>query len=228
MPAINENLKLLRQANGMTQADVAEIISVTRQTVSSYESGRTQPDIETLKRLADVYRADLHDVLYGGNQLQRKLRHVKLAAVILAVVMLLGILTHSVLFWILNTFYVHDILITPETMAIIEMRFAVRDVAERVAAMCTAVFWIGCVAMIYPFAKIAYVITFRKILIYFSAIVIAMFACVIPFAVADRVFTFTDYLLPIWRGLPAVFLLFIVTLVAKYLKHRHNEQEQNI
>ena len=70
MPAINENLKLLRNINGMTQAEVAEIISATRQMVSSYESGRTQPDLETLKRIADAYQADIHDVLYGGNRLQ--------------------------------------------------------------------------------------------------------------------------------------------------------------
>ena len=222
MPAINENLKLLRQASGMTQSDVADVISVSRQTVSSYESGRTQPDLEILKRLAEVYQADLHDVLYGGNQFQRKLNHVKLAAVILAVVMLLGILVHSTLFWILNTFYVHDILITPDTMAIIEWRFALRNVAERVAAMTTGIFWIGCVAMLYPFARVAHAITFRKILAYFLSIVVAMFACAIPFAIADRVFSFGDYLLPIWRGLPAVLLLFAVTFAAKFIKHRHS------
>ncbi len=30
MPAINENLKLLRQASGMTQADVADAITVIK------------------------------------------------------------------------------------------------------------------------------------------------------------------------------------------------------
>ena len=97
MPMINENLKQLRQISGMTQAAVADAISVTRQTVSSYESGRTQPDLETLKRLAEVYGAGLHDVLYGGNRFQRQLRRVKHIIIILTVIMLLGILTHSFL-----------------------------------------------------------------------------------------------------------------------------------
>ena len=77
MPAIHENLKLLRLARGMTQANVADAISVTRQTVSSYESGRTQPDLEALKQLAEVYGADIHDVLYGGNRLRLQLRQIQ-------------------------------------------------------------------------------------------------------------------------------------------------------
>ena len=101
-------------------------------------------------------------------------------------------------------------------------RFTLRDVAERVAAMTAGVFWIGCVAMIYPFAKVAHAITFRKILAYFLSIIVAIFACAIPFAIADRVFPYGDYLLPIWRGLPAVLMLFTVTFAAKFIKHRHS------
>ena len=88
----------------MTQEEVASIISVTRQTVSSYESGRTQPDLETLKRLAEIYQADLNDVLYGGNRLQRRLRRVRTAAIILLAMVMLGILTQSLLFLIINTY----------------------------------------------------------------------------------------------------------------------------
>jgi len=61
MPAIYDNLHLLRQAKGMTQQQVAEAIAVTRQTVSGYEQGRTRPDLETLGRLARLFDADLEE-----------------------------------------------------------------------------------------------------------------------------------------------------------------------
>ena len=80
MPAINENLKLLRQANGMTQAEVTESISITRQTVSSYESGRTQPDLETLKRLAEALLV-IAVTVFSGNTgfftLSSKIRNIR-------------------------------------------------------------------------------------------------------------------------------------------------------
>ena len=55
MSTIHENLRQIRSMCGMTQEEAASRIHVTRQAISSYESGRTQPDLDTLKRLADAY-----------------------------------------------------------------------------------------------------------------------------------------------------------------------------
>lgn len=49
---IGENLRALRADSGMTQEQVAEKLGVTRQALSSYESNRTRPDIDTLVLLA--------------------------------------------------------------------------------------------------------------------------------------------------------------------------------
>ena len=223
MPAINENLKLLRKAKGMTQEEVADLISVTRQTVSSYESGRTQPDLEILRRLAEAYQADLNDVLYGGNRLQRRLRKVKIAAIILITIILLGILTHSMLFWIINTYYkVADRTpITADNKAFIDMRLALRSIADSVARISTSLFGIGCIAMLYPAITVVDTIKAWKTVVLFSLTIIAMFACTIPFGVFDKVYSTVDYLLPIWSALPPLLLLFVVTLLAKLYKRRH-------
>ena len=45
---ISQNLKDLRRLSGLTQEQVAEKVGLTRQAISSYESGRTQPDLDTL------------------------------------------------------------------------------------------------------------------------------------------------------------------------------------
>ena len=221
MPTINENLKSLRQASGMTQSEVADIISVARQTVSSYESGRTQPDLETLKRLADVYKVDLHDVLYGGNRLRRRLKLVSRAAIILAAILLLGILTHSVLYLTMNHFFkvTSGMPITAENSSFIETRFAIRIFADAISGICAGVFWIGGLVMLYPAITVVHIISMRRLLIFPMALIIALFAFTVPFAVMDKIFSF-DYILPILNSLIVILLFSLVMFLARFIKRR--------
>lgn len=48
-------LKKAREDAGYTQRDVARLLNMKQSTIASYETGRTQPDIETLGKLADFY-----------------------------------------------------------------------------------------------------------------------------------------------------------------------------
>lgn len=48
-------LKQAREDSGYTQQQVADLLNVTQYQISYYETGRTQPDIETLGKLADFY-----------------------------------------------------------------------------------------------------------------------------------------------------------------------------
>lgn len=64
--SIQKNIKRLRQNAGMTQEQLAEKLFVTRQTVSLWENGKTQPDIQTLERLAEAFGVELVAVLYGS------------------------------------------------------------------------------------------------------------------------------------------------------------------
>ena len=50
-----QKLTEARKQAGYTQRQVAEILKISKSTIASYEVGRTQPDIETLGRLADFY-----------------------------------------------------------------------------------------------------------------------------------------------------------------------------
>ena len=65
MTPFNTNLKNARKAKGMTQDDLAEKLYVTRQTVSGWETGRCQPDIDTLTELSQALEADIHELIYG-------------------------------------------------------------------------------------------------------------------------------------------------------------------
>ncbi len=44
------------------------MINVSRQTISSWETGRNSPDIETLVKLADIYQISLEQILFDKKQ----------------------------------------------------------------------------------------------------------------------------------------------------------------
>lgn len=71
MNAVGKNLKQLRQREKLTQDALAERLHVTRQAVSSWETGKTQPDIETLTALAGALGADVRELIYGPERVER-------------------------------------------------------------------------------------------------------------------------------------------------------------
>ena len=58
------NLKHLRKAKGMTQAEVAHFLQVERTTYGRYETGEREMTYEALKKLAQFYNVSL-DYLLG-------------------------------------------------------------------------------------------------------------------------------------------------------------------
>ena len=64
MKQIGENIANLRRANGMTQEQLAEIIGVSAQSVSKWETSTTMPDIMLLPVIADIFGVTV-DAMYG-------------------------------------------------------------------------------------------------------------------------------------------------------------------
>lgn len=58
-----EKLKALREKNNYTQEDLAKILYVTRQTISGWERGRSEPDIRALQILAQTYNISIDELL---------------------------------------------------------------------------------------------------------------------------------------------------------------------
>ncbi len=65
MNKISKNIKNLRNENGYTQDALAEKICVTRQAISSWETGRTQPDAQMLISLSEVFGVPIEMLIYG-------------------------------------------------------------------------------------------------------------------------------------------------------------------
>jgi putative transcriptional regulator len=62
IPIVNQ-IRRLRFENGeMTQADLADRIGMTRQTVVAIEAGKYSPSLEAAFRIAQVFKVPLEDV----------------------------------------------------------------------------------------------------------------------------------------------------------------------
>ena len=63
MNRFSQNLRRVRCQAGMTQQQLADRLHVTRQSVSSWELGRTEPDFETAGRLAEIFGTSVSSLL---------------------------------------------------------------------------------------------------------------------------------------------------------------------
>ena len=60
---LGDNIKKYRKENDVSQEELAEMIGVSRQTLSKYETGESLPDIEKSKLLADVFSVSVDDLI---------------------------------------------------------------------------------------------------------------------------------------------------------------------
>ena len=63
MSEVGKRLRARRIELHMTQDELAARLFVTRQTVSNYERGTSEPDLDMLRRLAEVLRTDVDSLL---------------------------------------------------------------------------------------------------------------------------------------------------------------------
>ena len=64
---LDEKLTQTRKAAGLTQADVAAKLNVSRQAVSRWESGQSKPSTEKLLALGALYGVSIDQLLNTGN-----------------------------------------------------------------------------------------------------------------------------------------------------------------
>lgn len=65
MANVGKNIKQIRIKNNMTQEELAESLFVTRQTISNYETGKSNPDIDTIIKVSELFKVDANTVIYG-------------------------------------------------------------------------------------------------------------------------------------------------------------------
>lgn len=64
MPSFADMLAYLRKRDGYSQTELADKLKISRSAIGMYESGKREPDFETLEALADTFNVNM-DTLLG-------------------------------------------------------------------------------------------------------------------------------------------------------------------
>ena len=70
--SIGANIRKMRLEKGLSQDDLAAALYVTRQTVSNYETGRSQPGLDMLQQISVALDVELMWLLYGKPESPRR------------------------------------------------------------------------------------------------------------------------------------------------------------
>ena len=62
-----DNIRKYRKINGMSQDELAERLEVTRQSISLWETGQTQPSLENIVALSKLFNVSTDELLTGGD-----------------------------------------------------------------------------------------------------------------------------------------------------------------
>lgn len=65
MANVGKNIRKLREKRKLTQDELAGKLFVSRQTVSNYETGKSNPDIDMLVRIAEILNTDVNSLIFG-------------------------------------------------------------------------------------------------------------------------------------------------------------------
>lgn len=63
---LNEKLRSLREKCGFTQEQVARVLNIDRSSYTYYETGKTEPSIASLMKLANMFKVGVDELLDGG------------------------------------------------------------------------------------------------------------------------------------------------------------------
>lgn len=97
---ISERLQELRKKEGYSQEQVAEMLGLSRQAVSKWESGQGKPEIDNIIKLTEIYRVSADYILSGTEKVsqpapkKKELSHeYKVAIGIIAIIAATAIVT---------------------------------------------------------------------------------------------------------------------------------------
>ena len=221
--SLRQNLRRLRAQSGMTQEQVAAQVGITRQALSSYESGRTRPDIDMLLRLCQVYQTDLEGLICGDTERLRWERRVKVLALSLMGALLALTAISSALLWSANTFFpLTDGQIVQASDAVIEAHFRLTDAREAVDGLILTAALAGFLALLLMARGEKRRVGWKKKLLYLAALAAGLLLLPLPLALTDPVFAPVNYLITPALVIGRMLFFFAVDLALRLVERRRN------
>ena len=218
--AINNNLRNLRLKSGLTQEQVAEKLNVTRQAVSSYESGRTRPDIDTLTRFAEIYGTDLEGIVYGKNKNLKFLRNVRIVGFTVLTVTAILVLISSALRWASNYFFP---LLNDPTLQYLDQPFRTSNAADLFEGLSLTVSFWGILIMLFFILVPKCKVQIKQKLLYIIIFAALLLAVSLPFAIADPVFGNINFTLTPIRISVRLVLFLIIDIIVEAVMDKQSK-----
>ena len=225
--SISNNLRQLRLNSGLTQEQVAEKIGVTRQALSSYESGRTRPDIDMLLRLSEVYGTDIDGVVYGQDRALKSLRIIKRVAFFLYAAIDGLTVISSALLWSANRFYaIQPGQLSAEEKILLESRMRLTSAWESVDGAILTITLIGFILLLVLLTAWKCRLPMKSKLIYISTLAASIVMVAAIFGLTDSVFAPIDYLITPLYVTVRMLVLFVIHLLIEFLQKRRIKQSE--
>ncbi|MDD5937823.1 MAG: helix-turn-helix transcriptional regulator [Clostridiales bacterium] len=219
--SIGDNLRSLRLNRNMTQEQAAQRLGVARQTVSSYESGRTRPDIEMLTRFCELYGTDLDGIVYGRARVLKTLNRLKRTAVVLFALLVGMTFLGSALLWSANRFFpVEQGQLTRAELGVFEAHRRLTASWETVDWVILAVSLTGFLALFLLVLTGKCRVPARQKLIYMVALAAGLLLAALPFAATDPVFPAVNYLITPIHVIARMVLFCAVLSVTERVRER--------
>ena len=108
--AFQENLTYLRKKANLSQEQLAELLDLTRQAVSKWESGQSMPDAEKLLQLSEVFQVPVDQLLKTLEPSPPKEKKENHLYVILTFVSLVILWFTGLILLIVNVFFNRSVL----------------------------------------------------------------------------------------------------------------------
>lgn len=70
--SLDKNLKKLRKQYKLSQEELAKELNISRQAISRWEIGKTEPDIKTIQKIAKFYNVSIEELLSDEDTSSKK------------------------------------------------------------------------------------------------------------------------------------------------------------
>ena len=126
---LGERIRDERKKRGLSQEELADILNVSRQAITKWETDRGIPDIANLIRISEEFEISLDELIKGDNSVKRKIIYDSTMKKwhILVVVYLLAIVAYVAYFALLYRIFMVGFLIATLFMLGFELRIIIKE-----------------------------------------------------------------------------------------------------
>ena len=126
---LGERIRDERKKRGLSQEELADILNVSRQAITKWETDRGIPDIANLIRISEEFEISLDELIKGDNSVNRKIIYDNSMKRwhLLVVVYLLAIVAYVAYFALLYRIFMVGFLIATLFMLGFELRIIIKE-----------------------------------------------------------------------------------------------------